>query len=246
MSKAQRQIISRIPQKGMTREQWGFVVGTELMKSWMDTLSEEERGAVPRDPGGLLIIDKVAAPLLIKLDNIILKQAETLGWRMGLSLLVQFRFSQWDHDPQGPEKHGKFGRAVELSAKRLQRRKGYLIPIEDPDQWVVKKETVQELQLVLERLRASFALRRSTPAPTEAHELFSLTVCESPQLFPHLAANLDRWQAFHKNNPEELVPLITSNRPKPATLYDSFLSWYTGWDVESLRQAISRLGSAKL
>ena len=244
MVKAQRQIISHIPQKGMTGSQWGLVVQLELLRIWFDGMSLQERKALPRDAGGQIIVDQVAMPLLARLDDIILKQAETLTWRIEQSWLVQFRKSQWDHEPDGPQKHERYGRAVALAAKRLQRKE--LPPIDDPDQWAVKKETVEELRILLERLRATFALRRNTPTPGEAHELFSSTVRDSSELFPHLAANLDRWQAFHANNPEELVPLITSNRPKPAALYDSFLSWCTGWDAESLRQAISRLGSAKL
>jgi len=244
MAKAQRQIISHIPHKGRTGEQWGLAIGRELMEMWMAKLSKRERDALPRDPQGLLIIDKVSSQLSAKLDEIVLDQAIALGWRIGLSLLVQWRFSEWDHEKHGPEKFEKLGRAFARSARVLQRRE--LPPIKDPDQWLVKKETVEELRVVLERLRASFALRRSTPVPAEAHDLFSSTVRESANLFPHLAANLERWQAFHGSNPEELVPLTVSSRPKPGALYDSFLSWCTGWDAESLRQAISRLGNAKL
>jgi hypothetical protein len=182
--------------------------------------------------------------LSAKLDEIILDQAIDLGWRIGLSLLVQWRFSEWDHEPQGPEKFEKLGRAFVRSARVLQRRE--LPRVTDPDQWLVKNETVDELRVVLDRLRAFFALRRNTPSRTEAHDVFSAIVRESPNLFPQLAASLDRWQDFYKNNPDELMPLITGSRLKPAALFISFQSHCSGWEPESLRQVISRLGSAKL
>jgi hypothetical protein len=237
--KSQRQIISRIPQRGMTGEQWSLVVENELLKIWVKAMSPTERKGF--EGGGLASVSPAG---FAKLDEIILHQAETLGWRIELSKLVQFRKSEWDLDPKGPEKHRKFGMAVAKSARIMQRKE--LPPLEDPDQWLVKKETVEELRLLLEQLRAAVAMRRNSPSAEKVRHLFSTTVADSPESFPHLAANLERWQKFHEERPFALVPLTTRKRAAPAALYDEFLSWSTGWETEALRQAISQLGRAKL
>jgi hypothetical protein len=238
--KSQRQIISRIPLRGMNEQQWSFVVEKELIKIWACTLSEADRKSLVYDDHGRLILDRIPPHLFQMLDSIILHQAQTLGWRIELSKLVQFRKSEWDLDPEGPEKHKKFGLAVARSARIMQRKE--LPPIEDPDQRLVKQETVEELRLILKRLRAQFVLRRKGPTQKEVHGLFSEMVSDSPKSFPHLGANLERWLKFFGEKSNVLSSLFMGGeRTKPAMLYDEFLSWATGWNPDSLRQTISRL-----
>ncbi len=234
--KSQRQIISRIPQRGMTRDQWDLVVENELVKIWLESMTPAELKSVKE--GGFASASPAS---FAKLDAIILKQAETTGWRLGLSRLVQFRFSEWDLHPNGPEKHRKYGLAVARSARIMQRKE--LPPIEDPDQWRVKQETVEELRILLKNLRTTFALQRKSSAPKDVHNLFAKMVSDSPESFPHLAVNAERWSKFFEENPHTLRPMTLGDRAKPATLYDDFLAWCSGWDPDSIRQAISRLKS---
>jgi hypothetical protein len=233
----QRQIISRIPHQGMSGEQWGVVVENELLEIWIEWLSAKELEEVNK--AGLLGASKSAFK---KLDEIIIDQAQTVGWRMGLSLLVQFRFSEWDNQQDGPELHDKFRLAVVNSARIMSRQK--LPPITDPDQHAVKEETVSELRPLLTNLRNGLALRRSRPSSAEVHQLFLDSVSNAPESYPHLAANAKRWGAFFDANPDTLLPLVVNekNRVTPASLYDEFLSWCTGWKPGPLREAISRLG----
>jgi hypothetical protein len=227
----QPQIISRIPQKGMSGEKWGLVVENELVKIWLSMMSSAER-----ETFGQRGIAGLGRSAFTKLDNIILRQAETLGWRIGLSELVRFRFSEWDLDPKSPEMHRKYGLAVARSARIMQRKE--LPPIQDPDQWLVKQETVEELRVLLQNMRAKFAIERKKSTP---ETLFSAAVTESPGSFPHLAANLERWQKFFEKNPHTLRPMTVGDRAKPGALYDEFMAWSTGWEPDSVRQAISRL-----
>ena len=101
----------------MDGDQWGLVVENELIKIWVDAMSAAERKRF--EEGGL---PKVSSASFDKLDEIILRQAETLGWRIGLSKLVQFRQSQWDHEETGPEKFRKMGMAEAKFARIMQRR----------------------------------------------------------------------------------------------------------------------------
>jgi hypothetical protein len=236
--RSQRQIISRIPQKGMSGEQWGLVVEYELVKIWLETMSAAELKSFKE--GGFASVTPAA---FAKLDAIILHQAETLGWRIELSELVQFRKSEWDLKPGGPEKHKKYGLACSRSARILQRKA--LPPIEDPDQWRVKQETVEELRVLLKNLMAKFALQRKGLTPKDAHSLFAATVSDSVESFPHLAANAERWTRFFEENPDVLHLMTLGDRAKPAPLYYEFLAWCSGWDPDSIRQAISRLSRVK-
>jgi hypothetical protein len=95
--------------------------------------------------------------ILEKLDALILKQAETMGWRLALSGLVHQRFNAWDLMPDGPELFEQYGRALARSARRSQKREP--TPIDDPDLYSFKNETVAELRIVLRNLRNAFGTK---------------------------------------------------------------------------------------
>lgn len=231
-----KQIIARIPQKGMTGEEWGFVVENELTKLWLESMSESERDAFS-EAVEQRRLEALPKRLFNRLDRLILKQAATLGWRITLSPLVQFRMSEWDGMQNGPDNFRELGLAFARSARILQRRE--LAPL-DGDLRAVKSETVGELRLLFERMRTEFAmLRRATDM--DARRRFVEVIGESPDAFPHLAGNLERWQRFLHDNPDTMLPYAMHGKSKPAQLYDAFLAWATGRDQEALRQAIAKL-----
>ncbi len=83
------QIISRIPRPyPRSPEHLGAFITKELFDIWEDLLSDAERGELQRSQPSQAAVEK--------LDALILKQAETLGWRLALSPLVHLRFSEWD------------------------------------------------------------------------------------------------------------------------------------------------------
>jgi hypothetical protein len=232
----QRQIISRIPLRGMTPEEWPLAIEIELIAAWKEVMSEHERenfcAVWPK-------IDLVPPTLFVKLDWVILHQTQTLGWRISLCELVKFRFSQWDSLANGPELYRKLGAAFARSARIMQRKE--LPPVEDSEIWAVKQETVKELRRVLQIMRTTFSKRRTRPAQTEVVAFFTTTVSDPAQAFSHLYANLDRWLKFFEENPQAVHPLVFASRPSPAMLYDDFHAWATGWQPEALRQATSEL-----
>src|SRR5882757_760105 len=97
----QKQIISRIPTKGMSGEEWGFAVEHELVQLWQEAMTENER-KLWSAACAQRRIETLPKSIFTKLDLIIVNQAKTLGWRIALSPLVQFRLSEWDCVPQGP------------------------------------------------------------------------------------------------------------------------------------------------
>lgn len=186
-------------------------------------------------------MQSVPSELYTRLDSIIIHQAETLGWRITLSELVRFRLSEWDLQENGPKLVHQFSLAWKRSVLILQGKE--LPPVEDPDHWAVKQETVRELRSILRKLRPIFAVMKKPPTLGEVFETFSKTVSDSPETYCHLKANLPRWLKFLEENRDFCRPILLGDRTPPASLYDHFLAWPSGWDPESLRQAISRLGS---
>lgn len=237
---AQRQIIARIPQRGMTGEQLGFAVENELTKLWIDSMTASERAAFSEAVDQRRLED-LPKRLFNRLDRVILSQAQTLGWRITLSDLVRFRMSEWDGMANGPDNFRRFGLACAKSARILQKREP--APL-DPDLRTVKAETVAELRLVLKTLRAQLATqRRALSAQAMRHD-FATFVAQSPSTFPHLWSNGERWDKFFEENPDMLSP-ASSERVKPGFLFDEFLAWSTGREPRALRQAIASL-SAKV
>src|SRR5436309_343765 len=113
--KGMPQIIARLPLRfGMTREEWGAEIDRELIKVWKQqsgmksaranalykTIAGKRRGTT----SGLPDKSELAA-----LDEIIIAQTVTLGWRIMASQLVLFRFSQWSEAPFRPELFERIG-----------------------------------------------------------------------------------------------------------------------------------------
>lgn len=220
----------------MTAAQWGSVIEKELLDIWVATMT----GAEVREFEAAMnagAIERVRAGSFSKLDSIIIEQAMTLGWRITLAELVRFRLSEWDLLPGGPDLFRKLGAAMSTSATILQG--AALPPLNDSALWEAKAATVSELRLVLTRMRSEFAVKRTAPSRGEVTGFFSKAVAAGS--FPYLASNRDRWIRFFEENPEVLRPLALGDRASPASLFDAFMAWSTGWQAESVRQRISSL-----
>ena len=106
---------------------------------------------------------------------------------------------------------------------------------------------MQELRLVLERMRVTFARVRRAPTRAQVVGLFSDTVSDS-QSFPYLAGNCERWlkfigRAIDRNNDVGMSFTLgdRANRSKPALVYDEYRAWLGGRERDTIRQTISRL-----
>ncbi len=229
------EIITRITRPyPPSAEDLGALITKELFDIWESILSETElhelRSAQP-----------VSARTVEKLDALILKQTETMGWRLGLSALVHMRFSEWDSHSNGPEFFEQYGKALARSARRFQKRERP--PIDDPELYRVKQETVPELRLFLRNLRNTFSGKRSQPSSGELIEYFQKTVSAEGDAFIHLKTNLNSWLQHFRENSISIKVLLNGKRASPAALFDSWLAWSKGFDPETIRQKISELGS---
>jgi len=228
------QIITRIPRPyPASAELLGALITTELLYIWETcVLSEAELDDLRRSQPSPAAIEK--------LDALILKQAETMGWRLGLSPLVHLRFWEWDLQSNGSTLFELYGKALAKQARVSQRKEPP--PIDDPDLYHVKQETVPELRRFLQILRNNFSKRRRTPSSDEVVDFFQTTVSAEGDEFIHLKANMNSWLEFFRVNSTAIKSLLHSKRTAPAALFDSWLARSKGVGSETIRQKISELG----
>ncbi len=210
------EIISRIPRSyPPSPEQLGTLIDIELGDIWIKILPEAERDQFHWP-------DAVSPNALEKLDALILRQAETMGWRMGLSQFVHWRFDQWDVKPNGPELFEQYGRAFATSARRFQKTKPP--PIDDPNLHLFKKENVHEIRQLRRALKKEFCKKRIAPTSDQLIDLFQKTVSVEGDAFAHLKRNVKSWITFLRENSEATEPLLLGKRASPAALFD-FWFW---------------------
>jgi hypothetical protein len=208
------QIIARIPHPyPPSGEGLGILITKELVDIWESILSDTELDELRGQ-------QSVSASAVQKLDELILKQAETMGWRLGLSALVHLRFSEWDSCPDGPALFEQYGKALAKSARRFQKLEPP--PIDDPDLYRGKQETVLELRLFLRNLRNAFSRKRRQPSSDELIDYFQKTVSAEGYAFIHLKTNLNSWLQFFRADPISVKLLLHGKRAAPATLFDAW------------------------
>jgi hypothetical protein len=237
------QIIGRIPQRGLTRNQWDRNITDKLYELWFDRMpSADRKVALTHKPRWLARISGAGIEVL---DEIIIRQAETLGWRIGLSELVQWRLSEWESTPSGTKQFKRYHSAIERATRIFQRLEKP--PLDDPGFYAFKANSVKELRVVLKIMRNRLKTRLGAP-PSDLEPLiaseFIKIVKKGSKSFPALASNRERWGEFIGQNPTEVRQYLSSARHRPASLFDLWFSWSKGVDPEWIRQVISRLGSS--
>lgn len=170
------------------------------------------------------------------LDELIIRQTENLGDLIEHSKVVQFRIQRWKVEPGGDDLYRRYNAARDKNMRHLHRRGGALPPI-DPGFKQFKKETVNELRIVLQDLCGHFAAFRREVKRTELLNRFRDTVAQSG--CAHLRTNQPSWEAFltaqtRTGTVEHLI------RRKAAPLFDQWAAWATTYKPEVLRQKISR------
>jgi hypothetical protein len=235
------QIMARVSQQGTTRKAWDKNITFHLVALWLDRMPPADLKIASIPQPWLTQMSKEA---IATLDEIIIRQAATLGWRIGTSELVHWRMSEWELVP-GLELLKRHHRAIERAAGVVQGTKKP--PLDDPTLYPFKIETVKELRVLLNEMRDAFRARRSAP-PEDLEPVlvshFFKTVKRRSRSYPFLSANRLRWEAFFKEQPTVLRQSLAEIRLRPASLFDLWLSWCKGVDPERLRQVISHLGSS--
>lgn len=237
------QIIAQILQQGNDRNKWDTNITYGLATMWLDRVPPADLKIASGK--GLLWLTQMSPEAVKELDEIIIRQAATLGWRTGLSELVCWRMSEWELASEGPILLRRYHRAIERAARIFQGREKP--PLDDPGLYLCKVETVKELRALLSELRDAYQARFCDP-PGDLEAVLAARFLEvvkrRSKSFPFLAINYSWWNGFFKEQPTILRVHLVGVRLRPASLFDSWLSWCKGVDDEWLRQTISRLGSS--
>ena len=234
------QIISRIKwHDGMSRRELDKAITKEVIEIWYGTWSETELRQKTLIERGER--DELLPEVLSKLDRIILRQAETLGWRLLVSTRVLHRISMWEAEGNGADKFLRLGKALARWVRIVQRKE--LSPIDNPDLVPTKDRTIRELKSVMRKMKEVISAGRNSPNSAELSECFVRIVSYSGKKFPSLRGNLLRWVRFFQENPRSLMAHTFGKRPTPAALFYEWLSFCKGHDAETLRKMISSLRS---
>jgi len=167
------------------------------------------------------------------LDNVIIFQAETLGSLALASSIVRGRVHAWREDYQaGVEKTECLMKAL-VTAVRIHQRLDPA-PI-DPTMKEKKRVFVEELEVVLRRIRQTEKASRVSLSHTELQRLLEEAISNAERSY--LKRNLESWKEYIAARPRD----FHANLDKPAMMFDEWLAFWTGRRVEALRQKISKL-----
>jgi hypothetical protein len=233
------QIITRIQwHPEISRDELDKQITEQLMEIWGGQLSRKERQHATQTGRGAAT--EIANGMFSKFDAVILKQAETLGWRLLVSSAVQERMSEWwIQESNGPEMFERLGKALAKSARIVQKRE--LPPIDDPDLVAGQKQMIRELRVVFREMKKMFSQRHADPTEDKVVECFIRIVSDSGASYGLLRANLDQWRKFFEDEPTLLKVRALGPRPSPATLFLDWLKWCKGHKTETIRKTISAL-----
>ncbi len=174
--------------------------------------------------------------LCARLDELIIRQTETLGDWMEHSSVVQLRIQHWKLMTHGEKLYERYNAARNKNMLILHR---LVPPPIDPGWKRFKRETVAELRIVLQDLRGHFAESRRGITAAEVLDRFRQTIAQSG--CPYLQGNQLSWEAFFSARLRSVKNLLTTGkRTQPAALFDEWAAWATERKLEALRQMISK------
>jgi hypothetical protein len=176
------------------------------------------------------------ASLWSRLDELIIRQTESLGDLIEHSAVVQLRIRHWKEMLNGVKLYRRYNAARDKNMRHLHRRGGSLPPV-DPRFKAFKVATVSELRVVLPDLQVHFATFRRRATPQELIARFHHTIGQRQCM--HLQANQPSWESFFAGQTRHQTVESLINQ-KPASLFDAWAAWATTYKPEVLRQKIAR------
>jgi hypothetical protein len=233
------QIVSRIRwHAGMSRDELDRVVSEAVHELCSERLSENQRKKQSEVELGKS--NEALEEARSELDVVILRQAETLGWRLLVSSLVLERLGQWDSETNGPPLFVRLGRALAKSVRIVQKRGRP--PIDNLDLISTHDQAIRELKIVRREMHKTQTNR--TLSYNELAKSFNKILRASRRELPSLNLNLNRWHLFFRHNPELLSAFASQRRGSPVELFYQWLSFCSGHRAETLRKKISALRSS--
>lgn len=221
------QLISHRPPRVGSAQEWDDFVTWGLFE-----LFTKEPVTRALKPGSAAYIEMFDAYLIF--------QAQTIGYRILFSSGVQHRMQSWEREETGPRKYKRLGKAMSDAALIIQRKRK--VPITDPDWYPARKMMIEELQLLLDRVKA---MALTHPRRLEISELADH--CKSivdQSRFRLLPQHYDNLLDYLKSGADGLLDkLLAGERVSATTFHDNWWAGRNGHDPEKFRQKVSSFGS---
>jgi len=128
------QIIARVSQKNTNEAHWNRHFSERLVSLWIERMSLADRKIAMA--GGLGWVSQISPESIRVFDELIIRQAGTAGWRIGLSEWVHWRLSEWEQTPEHLPQLRRYYHALIQAARIFQRSKKP--PLDDPGLYVPK------------------------------------------------------------------------------------------------------------
>jgi hypothetical protein len=175
-----------------------------------------------------------------KFGQVLIEQAESLGWRIFESSNVLQLIAHWmDKDPHGIEKLKRFFDSLVRNAKigrGLQRHS-----FREQEWYQTRTNALGEVKALQRKLASQFAARNEMPNPTEACSAIRTEITATPRGYKYLTANLRSFLEYIG----PLSPRFVTNQFTPATVVDGWFDHQGSTAAGKSRQIISRIGSQK-
>ena len=228
---------------GGSPQEWDEILTPEIRAGLRHELSIRELRFIDRTEGNLAADTQLAQGVMHKLDEFILDQAKTVGWRIVLSTLTHQRMAAWNRDKDGPKKFTRLGQAMATAARLLQGTGRP--PLTDPDWYAFRKEAVAELKLFFQQLADFVRTCRHRVDVCDLLKWITNEIRRQPRVFPQLRRHLEQLVAYLSEAGDSSIDLLRNGDRVSATeFFDQWMGWRTGRDPEKFRQKISKIGAS--
>jgi hypothetical protein len=238
------QIANRIPWTG-TRDGFSESITKELLAGFRRELTRDELclfDAAVNKQKPADVESAALAAIFAKLDDFILDQTRTVGWRMTLSPLVSMRFNQWELS-RDCKRFTEFGRAMANAVKVIDRKQKPRIS--DPEWYTFHQQTVQELDLLLRKFRTFAQSARLVDAQVFS-DWVKVHIEANAEILPCLAKNRESLVEFIISTGRPVLALVIERpNPSPSAFFCDWFGSAMGIEPEQLRQKISLLGKQR-
>jgi hypothetical protein len=235
-------IMHHLTEEGGTPQEWDAILTPKLREGFRQELSVPENNLLKEEISTATPeLAKKYEDLAEKLDEFILYQARTLGWRIILSELVHWRMAVWVREESGPKKFERLGRAMARSARVLQGQGRPLVTA--PGWYGFKKNLVPELKLLFQQIADFVHSRRRLVTVAQLLARIDGQIRQQAQVFPYLLRQLDFLREYLSNADDSPIdPLRKGEKVSASQFFDLWMAWRTRHQPEKFRQKISAIG----
>jgi len=178
-------------------------------------------------------------------DEVILQQARAVGPQIFLSHVVIRRLHEWFKIEQnGPELLERLGKQLAWGARV--KRGDSTFPLDDPQLYLVNKDLMREVRLLLRGVREELDRTNSIPQKDELLDGLQKRIVNPARSFPRLFENWGSVRQFLQSvNGRPLLLRIATGKATPSEFVAGWWASISGHPPDYARKAISKLGNRR-